>query len=362
MNKKTKLRVGVLGATGMVGQNYVRLLDDHPWFQISYLAASPRSSGKTYAQAVSGHWLVEGEIPKNAAKIMVNSVEDVEAAAKACDFVFSAFNLKKEAVRKLETQYAQLLPVVSNNSAHRFSEDIPLILPEVNPQHLKIIPVQQRNHGWDKGFIIVKPNCSIQSFLPPVFALIAAGYPVKSLVVTTLQAVSGAGFPGLAALGMIDNVIPFIEGEDEKSEREPLKILGSIQNNSFIDLDSLVLSVSCNRVPVSHGHLASVSLKFRDNKPTIQEINDIWESFEGVPQSLDLPSAPHPPIVVRTEIDRPQPVKDRDAGNGMAISVGRLRECPLFDIRFSALSHNIVRGAAGGGILSAELLKAKGYL
>lgn len=362
MNMKTKLRVGVLGATGMVGQNYVRLLENHPWFQVSYLSASPQSAGKKYAKAMTGRWVVEGEIPENAANIIVNSVNDVEAAAKACDFVFSAFNLDKEAVRNLETQYAENVPVISNNSAHRLTEDIPLIIPEINPHHLQIIPSQQRNRGWEKGFIIVKPNCSIQSFLPPVFALIAAGYPVKSMAVTTLQAISGAGYPGLDALGMIDNVIPFIEGEEKKSEREPLKILGSIQDDKFVDLHSLVLSVSCNRVPVSHGHLASVSLKFRENKPTIQEIKNIWESFEGVPQTLGLPSAPRPPIVVRKEIDRPQPAKDRDAGKGMAISVGRLRECPLLDIRFSALSHNTIRGAAGGAILSAELLKAQGYL
>lgn len=362
MNKKMKLRVGILGATGMVGQNFIRLLNDHPWFEVCYLAASQHSAGKEYEKAVAGRWLVEGEIPEQVKNITVNSVLEVENASNACDFVFSAFNMEKEEIRKLEELYAEKMPVVSNNSAHRFSADVPMIIPEVNPQHLDIIPAQRQNRGWEKGFIVVKPNCSIQSFIPPVYALISAGFPVESLLVTTLQAVSGAGYPGMAAIGMIDNVIPYINGEEEKSEREPLKILGTIQSDKFVDLDSLVLSVSCNRVPVSHGHLASVSLKFRDDQPAIEEILNIWSSFEGEPQVLNLPSAPHPPILVRNEVDRPQPAKDREAGNGMAISVGRLRDCPLLDIRFSALSHNTVRGAAGGAILSAELLKAKGYL
>lgn len=362
MDMTMKLRVGILGATGMVGQNFIRLLDDHPWFEVCYLAASKHSAGMEYEKAVADRWLVEGEIPEQVRNIMVNSVLEVENASKACDFVFSAFNMEKEDIRKLEELYAEKMPVVSNNSAHRFSADVPMIIPEVNPQHLDIIPTQRQNRGWEKGFIVVKPNCSIQSFIPPVYALISAGFPVESLMVTTLQAVSGAGYPGMAALGMIDNVIPYINGEEEKSEREPLKILGAIQNDKFVDLDSLILSVQCNRVPVSHGHLASVSLKFIGNKPGLDEIKNIWDSFEGVPQSLKLPSAPQPPIVVRNEIDRPQPAKDRDSGNGMAISVGRLRNCSLMDIRFSALSHNIVRGAAGGAILTAELLKAKGYL
>jgi len=362
MNNNLKYRVGLLGATGMVGQTFLKLLENHPWFQVSYLAASSHSAGKTYAEAVAGRWLMEGEIPQQAGNLIVNPVGDVESAAEACDFVFSAFNLGKEEIRKLEAQYAEHVPVVSNNSAHRATKDVPMIIPEVNPHHLEIIPAQQRNRGWKKGFIIVKPNCSIQSFLTPVSALIGAGYPVENMAVTTLQAVSGAGYPGLAALGMINNLIPYIAGEEEKSEQEPLKILGSIKDDQFVDLDRLILSVHCNRVPVSHGHTATVSLKFRDKKPSLPEIKAIWESFQGAPQVLNLPSAPFPPIVVRNEVDRPQPEKDRDAGNGMAISVGRLRECPLLDIRFVALSHNTIRGAAGGAILSAELLKAKGYL
>ena len=359
---KSKLKVGVLGATGMVGQSYLKLLEDHPWFQVSYLAASSRSAGKTYPQAVSGRWHMAGEIPTQLNNLQVQDIQQVEAAAESCDFVFSAFNMEKEAIREIECRYAEYLPVVSNNSAHRFTEDIPLIIPEVNPDHLEIIPFQQQNRGWEKGFIVVKPNCSIQSFLPPVSALIKAGYPVESLVVTTLQAVSGAGYPGPASLEMIDNVVPFIQGEEEKSEKEPLKILGSIQDGKFVNNDTMVLSTHCTRVPVSDGHLATVSLSFKDKKPGLQEIKNIWRSFTGPPQLLDLPSAPNPPIVVREELDRPQPKQDRDAGNGMAISVGRLRECPLLDIRFVALSHNTVRGAAGGAILSAEILRAKGYL
>ncbi|MCJ7733878.1 MAG: aspartate-semialdehyde dehydrogenase [Anaerolineales bacterium] len=360
--KKIKTRVGLLGATGMVGQNYLRLLENHPWFEVTYLAASPQSAGKIYREAVYGRWLMEADIPERAASLKINSVFEVEQAVEQCDFVFSAFNLEKQAVRDLENQYAAYLPVVSNNSAHRFTEDIPLIIPEVNPQHIEIISAQQQKRGWEKGFIITKPNCSLQSYLPPVSALIAAGYPVEGMVITTLQAVSGAGYPGPSALDMIDNIIPYIQGEEEKSEREPLKIMGSIQNGKFIDLDTMTLSVHCTRVPVSHGHMATVSLRFKDIKPTLAEIQDIWQSFEGVPQKLNLPSAPYPAIEFRNEIDRPQPKKDRDAGKGMAISVGRLRTCPLLDIRFVALSHNTIRGAAGGAILSAELLKVKGYI
>lgn len=362
MNKIKRLRVGILGATGMVGQNFIRLLQDHPWFEISYLAASQHSAGKKYQDAVSGRWVIEGEIPEQIRNITVQSVLDVEKASKSCDFVFSAFNLDKKKTRDIEALYANQMPVVSNNSAHRSSTDVPMIIPEVNPEHLDIISAQQLNRGWEKGFIVVKPNCSIQSFIPPVHALISAGYPVESILVTTLQAVSGAGYPGMAALDLIDNVIPHINGEEEKSENEPLKILGEIQGGKFVDLDSLTLSVQCNRVPVRDGHLASVSLKFKDPKPSLNEIKEIWKGYTGAPQTLDLPSAPHPPIVVRNEINRPQPALDRDTGKGMAITVGRLKECPILDIRFTALSHNTIRGAAGGAILSAELLKAKGYI
>jgi aspartate-semialdehyde dehydrogenase len=277
--------------------------------------------------------------------------------------VFSAVGMDKQAVRELEEAYAASgIPVVSNNSAHRSTEDVPMFIPEVNPDHTDIIPFQRKNHGWDKGFIVVKPNCSLQSYLTPVYALMKAGYRVESLVVATLQGVSGAGYPGPASIDMIDNVVPYIPGEEEKTEREPLRILGSVENGKFVLDDSLRISAHCNRVPVVDGHTACVSVKFASDKPALDEIVAIWNEFSAEPQELALPSAPRPPIVYRREKDRPQPRKDRDAGAGMAVTVGRLRECPVMDCRFVALSHNTIRGAAGGAILSAELLRAKGYL
>jgi len=355
--------VGVTGATGMVGQNYLRLLKDHPWFRVTHVSASPRSAGKKYAEAVAGRWVMDEEIPEDVAGLILGDASDVKEARAKCDFVFSAVGMEKSAVRVLEERYAAAgLPVISNNSAHRHTEDVPMLIPEINPDHTDIIPFQQKNRGWDKGFIVVKPNCSLQSYLSPVYALMAAGYVVESMVVTTLQAVSGAGYPGVASINMIDNVVPFIGGEEEKTEREPLKILGSIEGGKFVYDDSLNISAHCNRVPVIDGHTACVSLKFRSEKPSLDEIIAIWSEFEAAPQELDLPSAPHPPIIYREENDRPQPRKDRDAGGGMAISVGRLRECPVMDIRFVALSHNTIRGAAGGAILSAELLLTKGYI
>ena len=357
-----KIPVGVLGATGMVGQNYLRLLQDHPWFEVVHAAASPQSAGKTYAEAVEGRWLMREAIPDAVAELPVNTVDDVRAAKENCRLVFSAFNLDKKQVREIEEQYAAHLPVVSNHSAHRRTEDVPVIIPEVNPGHTAVLPAQRRNRGWEGGFLVTKPNCSVQSFLPPVHALLAAGYPVDSLVVTTLQAVSGAGYPGTPSLNMIDNVVPYIPGEEEKSEQEPLKILGQIQDGKIVPDGAVKLSVQCSRVPVRSGHMAAVSLTFRDEKPEEDEIIEIWNHYQGEPQLQGLPSAPHPPIVVREEVDRPQPVKDRAAGGGMAVSVGRLRPCPVMDIRFVTLSHNTIRGAAGGAILTAELLKAQGYL
>ncbi|MFQ6101395.1 MAG: aspartate-semialdehyde dehydrogenase [Armatimonadota bacterium] len=360
---RDKTRVGVIGATGMVGQNYLRLLRNHPWFEVTHVAASPRSAGKPYAEAVAGRRVMDEDIPEGITGLVVGDASDVEAAKARCDFVFSAISMGKQAVRELEERYAANdIPVVSNNSAHRWTEDVPMFIPEVNPHHSDIIPFQRRNRGWNKGLIAVKPNCSLQSYLPPVYALMAAGYAVEAIVVTTLQGVSGAGYPGPASIDMIDNVVPFIGGEEEKTEQEPLKILGSIEDGKFVDDDSLKVSAHCNRVPVIDGHTACVSLKFKAEKPSLDEIVEIWRAFEGEPQKLGLPSAPQPCIIYREERDRPQPRKDRDAGHGMAITVGRLRECPVFDIRFVALSHNTVRGAAGGAILSAELLKAKGYL
>jgi len=358
-----KIRVGVIGATGMVGQNYIRLLDGHPWFEVTYVAASSRSAGKTYAEAVAGRWLMDAEIPAGVAGLVVGDAGDVETAREACDLVFSAVEMDKEAVRELEARYAANgLAVVSNNSAHRWTEDVPMLIPEVNPHHADIIPIQRRNRGWDRGLIAVKPNCSLQSYLPPVYALIKAGYEVESMVVTTMQAVSGAGYPGPASIDMIDNIIPYIPGEEEKSEREPLKILGSIRDGKIVPDDSLKISAHCNRVPAIDGHMACVSLKFGSRKPALDEIVRTWREFKAEPQDLGLPFAPQPVLIYRDEVNRPQTRKDRDAGRGMAITIGRLRECPVLDVRFVALSHNTVRGAAGGAILSAELLKAKGYL
>jgi len=359
-----RIRVGVVGATGMVGQNFVRLLRDHPWFEVVYAAASPGSAGKVYKEAVAGRWVMDDAIPESVADLVVADAGDVEAAIGKCELVFSAVSLDKKAVRELEEAYAAAgMAVVSNNSAHRWTDDVPVMIPEVNVQHLDIIPAQREKRGWDKGLIAVKPNCSLQSYLLPVFALQAVGHPVESMVVTTMQAVSGAGYPGPASIDMIDNVIPYIGGEEEKSELEPLKILGRIEDGKIVNDDSLTISAHCNRVAVIDGHMACVSMKFASKKkPSAEEIIGIWREFSAEPQSLGLPSAPVPPIVYREEQDRPQPRKDRDAGNGMAIVVGRLRECPLMDYRFVALSHNTVRGAAGGGILTAELLKAKGYL
>ncbi len=358
-----KINVGVVGATGMVGQNYLRLLKGHPWFRVTHVSASPRSAGKAYADAVAGRWVMDEPIPQEVAGLTVADGRDVETARARCTFVFSALGMDKQAVRELEERYAGSgLPVVSNNSAHRHTVDVPMLIPEVNPHHTAMIPIQREKRGWDEGFIAVKPNCSLQSFLPPVYALMEAGYPVESVIVSTLQAFSGAGYPGVSSLDMVDNVVPFIGGEEEKTELEPLKILGAIEEGRFVYEDSLTISAHCNRVPVIDGHTACVSLTFGADRPSLDEIVTIWHAFEGAPQEMDLPSAPRPPLLYRDEPDRPQPRKDRDAGSGMAITVGRLRECPVMDIRFVALSHNTVRGAAGGAILSAELLKAQGYI
>jgi aspartate-semialdehyde dehydrogenase len=358
-----KMRVGVIGATGMVGQNYLRLLKNHPWFEVTHVSASPRSAGKTYIEAVAGRWVMDEDIPEAIAGLIVGDASDVAEARARCELVFSAVDMDKQAVRELEETYAANdIPVVSNNSAHRWTEDAPMFIPEINPGHAEIIPFQRKNRGWDKGLIAVKPNCSLQSYLPPVYALMAVGFPVESIFVATLQAVSGAGYPGPASIDMTDNIIPFIKGEEEKTEQESLKILGSIEDGKFVNDDSLKITAHCNRVPVIDGHIACVSLKFKADVPPLDEIVAIWRAFEAEPQQLSLPFAPKPCIVYREERDRPQPRKDRDTGNGMAITVGRLRECPVMDIRFVALSHNTIRGAAGGAILSAELLKAKGYL
>lgn len=358
-----KLRVGVIGATGMIGQNYLRLLSRHPWFEVAYLAASPQSAGKKYADAVAGRWHMKEDIPAEFRDIIVEDASNVSKAIGKCRLVFSAVEMDKKAILTLEEEYAgRGFAVVSNNSAHRATEDVPVIVPEINHSHLDIIPQQQRKRGWKQGFIVVKPNCSIQSFMLPLYALLKAGYPVDSMIVTTLQAVSGAGYPGPASIDMIDNVLPYISGEEEKSEVEPAKILGRIEGGRVVPDESIKISAHCNRVLVSDGHIACCSIQFSDKKPGIDEIIDIWRNFASLPQELKLPSAPLPPIIYRDEIDRPQPRKDRDAGGGMAVTVGRLRKCNVFDYRFVGLHHNTVRGAAGGSILTAELLMARGFI
>lgn len=359
-----KIPVGILGATGAVGQNYINLLRDHPWFEVAYVAASPRSAGKVYKDVVASKWLLGANIPASVAGLVIEDANDPSKAVGKCRFVFSALELdSKDEIKALENAYAGLgIPVVSNASAHRWTDDVPMLIPEINASHLEVIASQRKAHGWDKGFVVVKPNCSIQSYMIPVYALMQAGYEVKRMFVSTMQAVSGAGYPGVPSLDIIDNVVPYIGGEEEKTEKEPSKIFGKVEGGKIVAFGGLKVSAHCNRVPVIDGHTACVSLEFGDKKPDLAEIERIWSAFHGLPQELDLPFAPKTPIIVRHEANRPQPRRDRDEDKGMAVSVGRLRECPLFDIRFVGLSHNTVRGAAGGGILNAELLKAKGFI
>jgi len=358
-----KIKVGVIGATGMVGQSYIKLLNNHPWFEVAYVAASPRSAGKIYSEAVAGRWQMNTDIPSNVASLVVEDANNVENAIGKCNFVFSAIELDKDAIREIENKYAAAgIAVVSNNSAHRHTPDVPMLIPEINADHIEIIDIQRKNNGWDNGLIVVKPNCSLQSYLAPIYALEKAGYKVESMIITTMQAVSGAGYPGVASLDMIDNLVPYIGGEEEKSEIEPQKIMGNIVDGKFVNDESIKISAHCNRVPVIDGHTACVSVKFADKVPSEDEVKKIWYEFKGVPQELNLPFAPVQPIIYRTEDERPQPRKDRDNDKGMAVTVGRLRPCNVFDYRFVALSHNTVRGAAGGGILNAELLYKKGYI
>ncbi|MBI4452059.1 aspartate-semialdehyde dehydrogenase [Candidatus Woesearchaeota archaeon] len=354
-----KLRVGVLGATGMIGQNYVFLLEGHPWFEASHLIASPASAGKKYSDAVAGRWHMKKDIPQNAKDLKVCSITDVENSKRNCDFVFSA--LDSDIAKEWEEKYAEAgIPVLSNASTHRHTSDVPMLIPEINASHVDIIPIQRKNRGWKKGFIVVKPNCSLQSYLAPLYAL-HGKFKLRKAVITTMQAVSGAGHPGVSSFDIIDNVIPLIKGEEEKSEKEPRKILGKIDGNKFVYDESFEISAHCNRVNTIDGHMACVSVEF-EKKPSREEILKSWKNFRGVPQELKLPFAPEQPIIYREEANRPQTRLDRDNDKGMAVTIGRLRECNVLQWRFVGLSHNTVRGAAGGGILNAELLKAKGYL
>ena len=355
-----KLKVGVLGATGMVGQRFVALLADHPWFEVTAVAASASSAGKSYADAVTGRWTLGSAIPANVASLKVGNAGEVKTIAEQCDFVVCAVDMDKAATAKLEEDYARAeTPVVSNNSAHRWTPDVPMMIPEINPDHEAIIEAQRRRLGTKKGFIAVKPNCSIQSYVPAIHPIKSFG-PTK-IAVCTYQAISGAGKTFETWPDMVDNVIPFIKGEEEKSEREPLKIWGSIQGGEIQIATAPAITAQCIRVPVSDGHMAAVFVSF-EKKPAKDQILSAWREYQGKPQKLKLPSAPTPFLQYFDDDTRPQTKLDRDAGNGQAVSIGRLREDSIFDWRFVALSHNTVRGAAGGAVLTAELLKSDGFL
>ena len=358
MNKK--LKVGVLGATGMVGQRFVSLLADHPWFEITVVAASPASAGKPYGEAVAGRWALAAPVPAATAAMIVQDASSIDAIAGAVDFVCCAVDLPKDVTAKLEEDYARAeTPVVSNNSAHRWTPDVPVIVPEINPEHAAVIEAQRRRLGTRRGFVTAKPNCSIQSYVPAIHPL--RGFGPSKIAVATYQALSGAGKTLASWPEMVDNVIPFIKGEEEKSEQEPLKLWGSVVDGAIVKATGPTIGAQCYRVPVSDGHLAAVSVAF-DHKPDKDAILAAWREYTTRPQELGLPSAPRPFLHYFEQDDRPQTRLDRDVGDGMAIALGRLRPDPLFHWRFVALSHNTVRGAAGGAILTAELLTADGYL
>ena len=355
-----KFKVGVLGATGMVGQRFISLLENHPWYEVTTLAASPRSAGKRYEDAVGGRWKMQTPMPEGVKDLIVMNVNDVDAVASQVDFVFSAVDMTKEEIKAIEEAYAKTeTPVVSNNSAHRWTPDVPMIIPEINPEHAEVIEAQKKRLGTKRGFVAVKPNCSIQSYTPALHALKKFG--PKLVVATTYQAISGAGKTFQDWPEMIENIIPYIGGEEEKSEQEPLKIWGHIENGQIVKAQSPVITCQCIRVPVLNGHTAAVFVNF-EKKPTKEEILACWAEYKGEPQKLGLPSAPKQFIRYMEEDNRPQVKLDVDYENGMGISMGRLREDTVFDYKFVGLSHNTVRGAAGGAILCAELLTAKGYI
>lgn len=356
-----KYKVGVIGGTGMVGQRFITLLENHPWFQLTVIAASGRSAGKTYEQAVEGRWAMKTPIPEQAKGITVlNAVEDVEKIASMVDFVFCAVDMKKDEIRALEEKYAKAeCPVVSNNSAHRWTEDVPMVVPEMNPEHLQVIPAQRARLGTKRGFIAVKSNCSIQSYAPALTPL--RKYGIEKVLVCTYQAISGAGKTFERWPEMVDNLIPYIGGEEEKSEQEPLKVWGKVENGKIVKADGPSITAQCLRVPVSDGHTAATFVSFT-NKPTIEQIKADWSDFRGRAQELELPSAPKQFLHYFEQDDRPQAKLDRELEGGMAISLGRLRPDTQYDYKFVGLSHNTLRGAAGGGVLLAELLCAEGYI
>ena len=355
-----KMKVGVLGGTGMVGQRFITLLENHPWFEVAAIGASERSAGLPYEKAVQGRWKLDLPIPESVRGIVVKNVSEIGKFADEVEMVFCAVDMKKDEIRELEEKYAKAeLPVISNNSAHRFTDDVPMIIPEVNPEHLEIIESQRKRLGTRKGFIAVKSNCSLQSYVPAVHPLME--YGPDRVLAATYQAISGAGKIFKDWPEIIDNVIPYIGGEEEKSEKEPLKIWGTIKDGKIIPAERPAISAQCYRVPVSDGHMAAVYISFR-NKPSKEDILSRWKEFRGKPQELKLPNAPAQFITYFEQPDRPQTKLDRNLEKGMGISVGRLREDNLFDYKFTCLSHNTIRGAAGGGVLLAELLKAQGWL
>lgn len=356
----SKLRVGILGGTGMVGQRFISLLENHPWFEVVAIAASPRSAGKTYEEAVGSRWKMITPMPEAVKKIVVKDVNNVEEVSKEVDFVFSAVDMTKEEIKAIEEAYAKAeTPVVSNNSAHRWTPDVPMVVPELNPEHLQVIGDQRKRLGTERGFIVVKPNCSIQSYTPALHALKEFG--PKVVVATTYQAISGAGKNFQDWPEMMDNIIPYIGGEEEKSEQEPLRIWGKVEDGKIVKASAPLITTQCIRVPVSDGHTAAVFVSF-EKKPTKEQMIKAWREFKGIPQELNLPSAPKQFIQYCEEDNRPQVSIDRNYENGMGISLGRLREDTVYDYKFVGLSHNTVRGAAGGAVLIAELLKAQGYI
>ena len=355
-----QFNVGIIGATGMVGQRFATLLENHPWFNVKVLAASPRSAGQTYEQVAGSRWKMA--VPMPAAMkdmILMDATNDIEKIASMVDFCFCAVDMKKDEIKALEEKYAKAeCPIVSNNSAHRFTPDVPMVVPEINPEHIEIIKAQRERLGIKRGFIAVKSNCSIQSYVPALHPLRKFG--LKNVLACTYQAISGAGKNFETWPEMVDNLIPYIGGEEEKSEQEPLKVWGEIKGNEIVKATSPNITTQCLRVPVSDGHTAAVFVSF-ENKPSKEEILKLWADFKGVPQELELPSAPKQFIHYFEENDRPQAKLDRNIEGGMAVSTGRLREDTQYDYKFVCLSHNTLRGAAGGGVLLAELLAAKGY-
>ena len=356
-----QFNVGIIGATGMVGQRFATLLENHPWFHVKVLAASPRSAGRTYKEAVGARWCMQKPMPKAMEDMIIkDATADIEAIAKEVDFVFCAVDMKKDEIRALEEAYAKAeCPVISNNSAHRFTKDVPMIVPELNADHAAIIPAQRKRLGTKRGFIAVKSNCSLQSYVPALFPLSKFG--IERVLVCTYQAISGAGKTLENCPEIIDNVIPYIGGEEEKSEREPLKLWGKIVGDEIVPATEPAFTAQCLRVPVSDGHMGAVFVDFK-NKPSKEEMIDIWTKFSGRAQELNLPSAPKQFLLYFTEDNLPQTKLQRDLEGGMAVSIGRLREDTQYDYKFVCLSHNTLRGAAGGAVLMAELLAAEGYL